>query len=77
MGKKQKLTDLGMTIKKRLIELNMTQRELASMIGINEVYLNMIMYGNRSGRKYLNSIFYHLSIEWEENKIWVKEADTK
>lgn len=52
-----------MAIKKRLIELNMTQREFASKIGANENYINLIIYGERSGAKYYDKIGQILKID--------------
>ncbi|SHF06270.1 helix-turn-helix domain-containing protein [Alkalibacter saccharofermentans] len=49
----QKLTPFGIEVKKRLIELGKTQNELASEVGTSKVYLSMILYGKRSGEKYL------------------------
>lgn len=50
-------------IKTRLIELNMTQRELANKVGVNENYLTDILNGRRSGKKYMDSINKELNIE--------------
>jgi transcriptional regulator with XRE-family HTH domain len=49
----QKLTPFGIEVKKRLIELGKTQNQLASEVGTSKVYLSMILYGKRSGEKYL------------------------
>lgn len=49
--KKNELTPLSIEIRKRLIELNMTQREFATEVGANENYSNLIFYGERSGTK--------------------------
>lgn len=46
----------GVEVKKRLIELDMTQRELAKKIGVNENYLTDILRGRRSGKKYQAAI---------------------
>ncbi len=62
-AKKNQLTLLGVEIKKRLIELNMTQREFAARIGANENYINLILYGERSGAKYLDKIGQVLNID--------------
>lgn len=50
-------------VKKRLIDLNMTQRELAAQIGINENYLSDVLNGRRSGKKYKPSIILQLGLE--------------
>lgn len=53
---KRKLTDFGEEVKKRLYELNMTQKTLAKKVGTSEAYLSMILYGERSGAKYRDKI---------------------
>lgn len=65
MRNKRTLTSLGVIIKKRLIEVGMTQVQLAKEIGTSNKYLNMILYGDRSGEKYLNNIFRVLNIDPE------------
>ncbi|MCH3964365.1 MAG: helix-turn-helix domain-containing protein [Clostridium sp.] len=55
----------GIKVKKRLIDLNMTQRELSSEIGVNENYLTDILNGRRSGKKYKNLIVERLDIDIE------------
>lgn len=60
--KKRALTIQGEAINKRLIELNMTQRELAEIIGTSEVYLSMILRGERAGYKYIDKIVATLQI---------------
>lgn len=42
---KRKLTKFGIEIKKKLIEKQMTQSELAKNVGTNKNYLTDIMYG--------------------------------
>ena len=59
----------GIKVKKRLIELGMTQRQLANDIGANENYLTDILNGRRSGRKYKDAIIRKLNLEAEEKKI--------
>ena len=48
MNRKKPIPIFGVKVKKRLIELNMTQRQLASEIGVNENYLTDILNGRRS-----------------------------
>lgn len=52
----------GISVKKRLVEMNMTQRELAKEIGINENYLTDVLKGRRSGKKYREAIIKRLNI---------------
>lgn len=45
-AKPQNMTAFGKMICKRLEEKNMSQKELASKLYINHVYLNRILYGD-------------------------------
>lgn len=54
--RKNKIAAVGIEIKKRLADLNWTQRELAERVGIDETYLHQIMYGYRSGQRTLDKI---------------------
>jgi len=54
--RKRKLTDFGELVKLRLFQLNMTQKNLAARVGTSEEYLSMILYGERSGKKYKDKI---------------------
>lgn len=62
-GQKNKLTPLGKEIKKRLIDMGMTQKELAAMLGVKRAYISRIMYGNRTGKKYRKAIAEILGID--------------
>ena len=46
----------GKRIKKRLIDLNMTQVELARQLGISKQYMRRIISGDRSGKTYRERI---------------------
>ena len=46
----------GKRIKKRLIDLNMTQVELAQQLGISKQYMRRIISGDRSGKTYRERI---------------------
>lgn len=63
MAAKQGLTPFGKKVKKRLIDKNMTQVELAALLGCNKQYLYKILTGKRSGRKYIEHISRILGIE--------------
>lgn len=63
MAKKKQLTSLGKEIKIRLIEKNMTQVELAELIGTTKQYLNKIISGERNGNKYISKISQVLDIK--------------
>ncbi|HCO18377.1 helix-turn-helix domain-containing protein [Gudongella oleilytica] len=54
--KRRKLTPFGEKVKRKLVEVNMTQKKLAEALGTSEVYLSMILYGERSGKKYIPGI---------------------
>ena len=59
----RKLTPLGVQIKKALIDKNMSQVELAEQVGTSKQYLNLILYGERSGKKYMDQIKDVLELE--------------
>ncbi|WP_283681250.1 helix-turn-helix domain-containing protein [Parablautia sp. Marseille-Q6255] len=56
MAGQNTLTPLGKKIKKRLVDLDMTQRQLAASLGVNPVYITKIMNGSRTGAKYREQI---------------------
>lgn len=60
---KRQLTPFGVVVKKRLIDLGMTQVQLAEAIGTSKNYLNLILYGDRSGKKYIPSIIEELKLD--------------
>lgn len=60
--RKNEITAVGVEIKKRLAELNWSQRELAERVGITETYLHLIIYGYRKGEKKLGKISQILGI---------------
>lgn len=62
------IPSFGIIVKKRLVELDMTQRELARSIGMNENYLTDILKGRRSGKKYKEAILKTLEINSMESK---------
>ncbi len=55
----------GKKIKIRLIELEMSQTELAEQIGASRIYMNHIISGYRAGDKYLKAIEDVLGISLE------------
>lgn len=63
--RKRQLTPFGITVKKRLIEKGMTQVWLAEEIGTSNKYLNLILYGDRAGKKYIDKIVSLLDIDPE------------
>lgn len=61
--KQMKLTPFGTKVRKKLIDLGMTQVELAALVGCNKQYLHKILCGERSGQKYMEQIAKLLDIE--------------
>lgn len=61
--KKARLTPFGRKVKKRLVDKNMTQVELAALLGCNKQYIYKILVGERSGEKYLEAMSKILDIE--------------
>lgn len=54
--KQTRLTPFGRKVKSKLIDKNMTQVELAALLGCNKQYIHKILVGERSGEKYLEQI---------------------
>lgn len=63
MGRKRELTPYGKSVKHRLIELNMTQVELADLVGTSKQYLGKILYGERAGTMYIDLINQELDLQ--------------
>lgn len=63
MAGQTKLTPLGKKIKKRLVDLDMTQRDLAALLGVNAPYITKILTGARTGAKYRKQIAEILGID--------------
>lgn len=61
--KERELTVFGAEVKKRLIDKRMSQVELAKMVGTTKQYLNLILYGERSGEKYIGNIVKVLELD--------------
>lgn len=55
--------EFGKEVKKRLIDMNMTQAELAKKLDTTPQYLCRILTGERSGIKYQNKIKGILKID--------------
>lgn len=64
-AKTRQLTPLGVAIKKALVERNMTQVQLAERLHVSSKYISLILYGERSGEKYISKIATILDIELE------------
>lgn len=63
MRTEKRASSYGRTVKKRLIDLEMTQAELAKMLGVGRPYLSRILSGDRSGKKYQEDIDRILSLK--------------
>lgn len=44
-------SDLGAIVRGKLFEKNMTQAQLAKLVGIGDVYLSDILHGRKAGPK--------------------------
>lgn len=62
------LTPLGKEIKKKLIDKDMTQVELAEQLGVTKQYITKIITGTRTGDKYLCRIGAILDIDPQESE---------
>ena len=54
--KRGKPTAFGLKVNMELYKRGMTKRELAREVGMNETYLYDILYGRRSGVRYIEPI---------------------
>lgn len=64
--KKRELNIFGKECKKKMIELQMSQKALAEVVGTTDKYLDLIFHGERSGLKYIYKIVEVLDINLEE-----------
>lgn len=62
----KKLTPFGKMVVKALTDQDMTKAELAERVGTSPVYLSYILYGVRSGDKYIPAIITVLSLDPEK-----------
>ena len=60
---KGKLTKFGKLVVKALTDQDMTKPQLAAEIGTSPQYLSYILYGVRSGEKYLPLIVATLNLD--------------
>lgn len=67
--RKNKLTPYGKKIRKRLIDKNMTQVELANQLGCKTQYITQILSGKKSGKKYSEEINRILDIKEVRSEI--------
>ncbi|MFT9496338.1 helix-turn-helix domain-containing protein [Anaerosolibacter sp.] len=65
---KRALTKFGIKVKKRLVEMNMEQRELAKALGVSDSYLADVLRGDKKGLKYQDAINEILGFNAGPNK---------
>lgn len=63
MNANSKLTKFGKLVAKALTDKDMTKTQLADEIGTSPQYLSYILYGVRSGEKYLPLIVATLELD--------------
>ena len=51
MRRKRELTEFGLWVKRKLLELGFEQKDFVKEVGISETYLIDLMYGGRSGEE--------------------------
>ncbi|WP_341301442.1 transcriptional regulator [Lysinibacillus sp. FSL H8-0500] len=66
--KQRQLTPMGKRVVKRLIDMNKTQQWLCDEIGTGKTYLNKILHGERSGKKYWPKIHEVLDLKDDEQQ---------
>ena len=62
----KRLSPLGKIVAKALVDQDMTKSELARAIGTTPPYLSYILYGIRSGEKYIPAIIAPLDLDPEK-----------
>ena len=68
MAKKRRCPpERAKTVKKELIDRNMSQKELANLVGISQKYLIEVLSGRRAGTKYWAEIERVLDIKQHGN----------
>lgn len=58
----KQLTPFGKQVKKRLIDMDMTQCQLASNLGISNPYVSFILYGERASEHWASKIALMLDL---------------
>lgn len=62
-GRNNKLTPFGKYVIKALTDKDMSKTQLAEAVGTSPQYLSYILYGTRSGEKYLPAIVAALELD--------------
>lgn len=71
MRRKRELTDFGLWVKRKLLELGFEQKDFVKEVGISETYLIDIMYGGRSAEEMKKKIIETI------NRLEMKMLDQK
>ena len=71
MRRKRVLTEFGLWVKRKLLELGFEQKDFVKEVGISETYLIDLMYGGRSGEETKKKIISVI------NRLEVKKADER
>ncbi|MDR3597686.1 XRE family transcriptional regulator [Clostridium sp.] len=53
---KREFSTFGIECKKRMLEMNISQKELAKIVGTTDKYLDLVFHGERAGTKYIGKI---------------------
>lgn len=72
MKDRKKPTSFGRYIKKRLIDMDMQQKELAEQIGTTPATITYIIYGERPADKWVEAICYALGDEGKAERYSAK-----
>jgi len=59
----------GIEVRKKLIEVGMTQKQLANEVGSTEEYIWHITHGRRKGTKYIPKIITVLQMDHEMKEV--------
>ena len=62
-SRNKRLTPFGKYISKALTDKDMSKAQLAAAIGTSQQYLSYILYGDRSGEKYIPAIIAALDLD--------------
>lgn len=71
MRRKRELTEFGLWVKRKLLELGFEQKDFVKEVGISNTYLTDIIYGGRAAEETKKKIISTI------NRLEVKKADNK
>lgn len=63
-----KLSNFGKEVKMKLIEKDMSMSQLAKQVGTSRSFLSQILYENKKGTEYIQTIKMILDIEAKEEE---------